>query len=131
MEELDNFKKLFWDAFHRPKLETEKFSLLFNQLEHLNDHVAGPFYSLYSNHNCDYVFIDKKRFPGINDADDFLDYCTSTIEKYYNAVSEVTAETDSEKKDKQVLLYQVDIKMELAQLAYEILKKQFNQPDKE
>jgi hypothetical protein len=130
MEQLDQFKKIFWDAFHRPKLNTDKYVELWNSLEPVNDQVAGPFYSIYTNGHCEYIFRDKDRFPQIKDADDFLDYCTEVIKKYQEEVTNVIPQTDEEKSDKQVLLYQVDMKMELANLAYQIEKDRLNLPGK-
>lgn len=126
MEQLTKFKEIFWDAFHRPKLETEKFEKLWQDLEPVNDMLAGPFYSIFESGNCDYVFKDKTRFSEINDADDFLDYCTHWSENYLEKIVDITADTEAEKKDKQILLYQTDIKMELSRLAYEIQKKRVN-----
>jgi hypothetical protein len=112
------FKNLFWDAFHRPDLKTEKFKKIHTALESINDILAGPFYSIYKKGECDYVFKDKIRFPAINDADDFLNFCMDLIEKYRKGILEESVENDEESKDKQILLYQTDIKMELADLAY-------------
>ncbi|MBX9851753.1 MAG: hypothetical protein K2X86_08350 [Cytophagaceae bacterium] len=65
MDELKRFKEIFWDAFHKPKLETEKFLEVWEGLEPVNDMLAGPFYCICSNDQCDYVFKDKARFPSI------------------------------------------------------------------
>src|SRR6478735_9918968 len=121
MEKLEEFKKLFWDAFHRPKLETERYLQLWGNLEPLNDKIAGPLYSIYSNGNCDYIFQDDDRFPEIKTPDDFLDYCTELVKDYHEGVISLIPENDLEKADKQILLYQTDTKMELANLAYEVL----------
>jgi hypothetical protein len=121
MNHQQEFKKLFWDAFHRPDLKTEKFKNIHLRLEPLNDILAGPFYSIYEKGACDYVFKDKLRFPAIKDADDFLNWCIGLIEEYRKGVLEGNVENDEESKDKQILLYQADIKMELADLAYLML----------
>src|SRR5688572_3138936 len=112
MNELEQFKKLFWDAFHRPKLESEKFLELWGSLEPENELLAGPLYAIYSNGNCDYLFKDQDRFPEINNVDDFLDFCTSHIHTYHDAVQAGEATNDVEKRDKQLLLYQTDTRME-------------------
>lgn len=124
MEKISKFKEIFWDAFHRPKLETQTFFDIWNSLEKENELLAGPLYSIYSNGHCNYVFEDRERFPSVSDADDFLDYCTTLVKAYHERVAGLEAVTEEEKKDKQLLLYQTDIKMELANLAYEILRKQ-------
>jgi hypothetical protein len=116
------FKNIFWDAFHKPDLKTEKFKNIHLNLETINNILAGPFYSIYEKGECYYVFRDKVRFPSINDADDFLNWSTNLIEEYRRGVLEGSVENDEESKDKQILLYQTDIKMELADLAYQMQK---------
>lgn len=131
MKELEEFRKIFWDAFHKPELETDKFRRLWERLEPVNDRVAGPLYSIFSQGHCDYIFRDKQRFPLINQADDFMDYCESVVRHYHEEIMKETVETEEEKKDRQVLLYQTDIKMELSHLAYKILTRDVSPPDKE
>jgi hypothetical protein len=126
MEEIKKFKEIFWDAFHRPKLESEKFTEVWQRLEDVNNLLAGPLYAIYTNGHCDYFFEDKSRFAGINNEDDFLDWCTQHIHEYKENVSNIPSENESEEKDKQVLLFQTDIKMELAHLAYTIQKSRVN-----
>ena len=121
MEELKKFKEIFWLGFHTPKLSTHKFIDLWNQLEAVNEMLAGPFFAIYSNDHCDYIFSDKTRFPNIKDADDFLDYCTFHIHHYSDAVSELACMDEAEENDQKILLHQTDIKMELANLAYGII----------
>lgn len=118
----NRFKEIFWDAFHRPQLESEKFYAIWNSLEHVNEILAGPLYGIYSSGNCDYLLNDKNRFPNIHDVDDLLDYLTFYVETYKEKISEAEAIDEKEKGDKQVLLFQTDLKMELASLAYEIQK---------
>jgi hypothetical protein len=122
MESLAKFKEIFWDAFHRPKLNSASFKTLWEQLEPVNDHLAGPFYAIYSDGQCDYVFKDKVRFPEINDPDDFLSWCIQLVDQYKGAVESVVTQNETEIQDKRLLLFQTDIKMELADLAYLILK---------
>ena len=123
MDQLEHFKKIFMDSFHYPDLQTEKFMNLWKALEPVNDLLAGPFYAIYSTGNCDYVFKETEKFPGISDVDDFLDYCVHWTEIYFEAVKKESADTDGERKDKEVLLFQTDLKMELSQLAYELQKE--------
>jgi len=121
MDQLKKFREIFWDAFHRPKLESQAFLSVWDTLEPINELVAGPLYAIFSNGNCNYIFEDKARFPHISDKDDFLDYCTGHIQTYFERVTETEAQSEVERKDKQLLLYQTDLKMELANLAYGIL----------
>ena len=123
MQELEKFREMFWDAFHRPKLESQNFVNLWSSLEPVNEMLAGPLYSIYSNGNCNYIFEDKVRFPAMNVAEDFLKYCDRHIQSYHSAITEMNASNEVEKNDKKILLYQTDIKIRLAKLAFEILKK--------
>lgn len=122
MKELIRFREVFWDAFHRPKLSTEKVFKVWNSLESINDLLAGPFYSIFENGNCNFVFNDKNRFPQISVADDFFNWNIELIELYKDAVEAVEVENEEEIKDKEILLYQIDLKMELADLSFSILR---------
>lgn len=119
----DKFREIFWDAFHRPDLKSENFENIWMELKPLNDLLAGPLFSVYENAQCDYIFKDKVRFPQVNHEDDLLSWCIDIINQYKDLISSKTADTDVEKKDKQILLYQTDMMMELADLAYEIISK--------
>jgi hypothetical protein len=119
----DKFREIFWDAFHRPDLKSEKFESVRESLQELNDLLAGPLFSIYENGQCDYIFKDKQRFPKMKHSDDFLNWYIDLINKYKNEISSHAAETEVEKKDLQILLYQTDMMMELADLGYEIISQ--------
>ena len=53
---IQEFKAIFWDAFHRPKLASEKMHSVWLSLEPMNDYLAGPLFAIYENGNCDYLF---------------------------------------------------------------------------
>jgi hypothetical protein len=122
-EALRRYKEVFWDGFHRPKLHSEKFIKIWEELEPINDQLSGPLFAVYENGNCDYFFQDKNRFPWMNLPEDFMQWCTDRIEKYKEAVEHEPTNNKEEEHDKEVLLFQVDIKMELADIAYEIQSK--------
>jgi hypothetical protein len=124
----NKFRDIFWDAFHRPDLKSEKFENTWKEIQPLNNLLAGPLFSIYENAQCDYIFNDKTRFPQVNHADDFLNWCIEIINQYKDAISFESADSDIEKKDKQILLYQTDMMMELADLAYEIISKDKFEP---
>jgi hypothetical protein len=119
-EILARYKDIFWDAFHRPKLHTEKFTSIWQSLEPLNDQLSGPLFSVYEKGHCDFFFQDKNRFPWMNLPEDFLQWCTDRIEKYREVIEQTDADNNPEAHDKEILLFQVDIKMELADIACEI-----------
>jgi hypothetical protein len=121
MSEYEKFKEIFWDAFHRPDLKSEKFEMIRVKLQPLQDLLAGPLFSIYA--QCDYVFQDQDRFPQVKHPDDFLNWCIDIINQYKDAIIPETPETELEKKDKQILLYQTDMMMELADIAYELISQ--------
>jgi hypothetical protein len=119
-EILERYKEIFWDGFHRPKLITDKFTSIWLSLEPVNEQLSGPLFAVFENGHCDYFFQDKNRFPWMNLPEDFMQWCTDRIEKYREVVENTEAIGTEEDHDKEILLFQVDIKMELADLAYEI-----------
>jgi hypothetical protein len=123
MSTYEKFKEIFWDAFHRPDLKSEKFEMIRIELQPLHDLLAGPLFSIYENVQCNYVFQDNDRFPGVNHPDDFLNWCIEIISQYKDTIISETSETEVEKKDKQILLYQTDMMMELADLGYELITR--------
>jgi hypothetical protein len=116
------FKSLFWDAFHVPALQSEKYVIKFRELEPLNDLIVGPLFSIFETGNCNYVFDTEERFKGINTNDQFFDWMVNSIKEYAEKVIDSNPETEAEEHDVQTLVFQTDIKMELAELAYEIMK---------
>jgi hypothetical protein len=117
------FKSLFWDAFHVPALQSEKYVIKFRELEPLNDLIVGPLFSIFETGNCDYIFESDERFKGINSADHFFDWLVASIKEYAEKIADSNPQTEEEEHDVQTLLFQTDIKMELAELAYEIVKR--------
>ncbi len=117
---LGRFKEIFWDGFHRPKLHTESFQNLWERLEPINEQLSGPLFSIYEKGECDYFFKDKNRFPWMNIPEDFIQWFQDRVEKYKAEVEAMPTTNKEEEHDKEVLLFQVDIKMELADIAYEI-----------
>ncbi len=120
MKALERFREIFWDSFHRPKLLTEKFQLIWRSLEYINDQLAGPFFSIYENGNCVYIYSDQNRFPDINSPDDFLEKCLALIRFYREEIEQHPPVSEEERKDYQLLMYQVDLKMELADLGHQL-----------
>ncbi|HVD97038.1 MAG TPA: hypothetical protein VNB90_02465 [Cytophagaceae bacterium] len=119
-EILERFRDIFWDAFHRPKLHSEKFFSLWQSLEPVNEQLSGPLFSVYENGHCDFFFQDKNRFPWMNIPEDFMHWCNDRVEKYREVIENAEALTNEEAEDKEVLLFQTDLKMELADIAYEV-----------
>lgn len=118
---IKEYKSVFWDAFHRPSLKTDKFRQLWLSLEPVNDLLSGPLFSVYEKGECNYVFGDHKLFQGVGDKDDLMTWLTERVEKYMQTVREMSAETTDESEDKRILLFQSDVKMILCDLAYKMM----------
>jgi len=123
MKELNRFREIFWDAFHVPDLSSEKFKKKWEELEKLNELIAGPLFSIFEKGEADYVFTEKGRFQYIHNQEDLFDWLTEAIKEYAEKAAALKAETEEEQLDLKILMYQSDIKMELADLGYEILTK--------
>lgn len=122
-KDIEHFRKIFWDAFHIPDLSTEKLKQAWQHLEDLNNQIAGPMFSVFENENCDYIFREE-RLPGIKNPDDLFDRQTEQIKEYANFIAnQHNPQNPEEEKDLQLLLYQADQKMELAELMLKILKR--------
>jgi hypothetical protein len=119
------FKEVFWNAFHRPKLESNRIFEVWSALEPINDILAGPLFSIYENGNCDYIFRNEDTFQGIKTADDLMDFFQDLLRKYAEGLEAATPPIDSlETRDLQVLDYQLDIKAELCEIAYKLTLQQ-------
>jgi len=117
---LKEFKSVFWDAFHRPILKTDKFRQLWISLEPVNDLVSGPLFSVYEKGECNYVY-GHKLFEGVQDKDDLMNWLTERVGLYMETVREMAADDSEESEDKRVLLFQADVKMILCDLAYKMI----------
>ncbi len=117
-EVLDHFREIFWDAFHRPDLKTDRYYQLWHRLEHISDLLAGPMFSVFEKGEYDYVFQDKNRFPNMHSADDFMDWCMEKINHYQEALIAEVPTNEPERKDQQLLSYQTEVMMQLAEMAY-------------
>jgi len=122
--ELEEYRKIFWDAFHRPKLSSEKYVDLWQKLDLINDVLSGPFFSIYENGNIQYIFEDKTRFPNINSIADFNTWASYLIHSYHDEVESLDKPIDkTEEFDLQVLRFQTETKNRLLELAMSILKE--------
>ena len=89
----------------------------------VKDGFAGPFYSIYKDGNCDYVFKgDHELFKGIKNNESFLSWCLDIVEDYRNRVNNINAVNINEKEDKQVLLEQTKIMERLSYIVVNIQK---------
>ena len=123
-EKLKIFKELFDQAFYvSPKFKTNKIKEFWSDMELLIDALAGPFYSIYRDGNCDYVFKgDHEAFKGMKNNALFLSWCLDIVEDYRNRVNNINAVNIGEKEDKQVLLEQTEIMERLSYIAVNIQK---------
>ena len=122
--DLDEYKKIFWDAFHRPQLSSKKYSDQWQSLDLINDVLAGPFFSMYENGHIQYIYEDKDRFPNINSIEDFKTWATYLINVYHDEVESLDSPIDNtEEYDLQVMRFQTETKNKLLELALKILKE--------
>lgn len=125
-KELDNlliFRKIYWSAFQRPKLNSPRFNDLWLDLEGISDWLSGPLYSIFSNGNCDYVFKDKEgRFPGVTSPESFLVWENNLLTSYRKGILNKKPTGFGEEADYQVLYQQTEVMEVLVNLAYEIQK---------
>jgi hypothetical protein len=125
---LERFKEIFWNAFHRPKLESDRIQQVWLALEPVNDILAGPLFAIYEHGNCHYVFKKEELFHNILNADDLMDFFQALLKKYAEGLEHATPPTnDQELKDLQTLDYQLDLKAELCEIAYQLTLEQFEQ----
>ncbi len=123
---LTRFKELFWDAFHRPQLGSIRIQEVWLSLETINDILAGPLFSIYENGNCDYIFHNQEVFKSIINADDLMDFFQEALKKYAEGLEKATPPlSDTELKDLQTLDYQLDLKAELCEIAYQLCSERF------
>lgn len=118
---VERFKEIFWDAFHRPKLTSTRILQTWEKLEPINDLLSGPLYAIYEKGDCDYVFLKNEPFATILSPDDLMDWFQDLLRQYAEGLQAATPPTSEEEtRDLQLLDYQLDIKAELCETAYEI-----------
>lgn len=121
------FKEIFWNAFHRPKLESNRILAVWESLEPVNDILAGPLFSIYENGHCDYIFTNQDAFQSILNADDLMDFFQELLKKYAEGLEAATPPIDAlEAKDLQTLDFQLDLKAELCEIAYQLILDKSN-----
>lgn len=119
--DLKEYQKLFWDAFHRPKLSSRKYQDQWQSLDLINDVLAGPLFSMYENGHIRYIFEDKERFPKINSLEDFKIWAAYLINVYHDEVESLDAPVNKEEEyDLQVMRFQTETKNKLVALAVKI-----------
>ena len=118
---LTRFKEVFWNAFHRPNLGSKRIQDVWLSLEPINDILAGPLFSIYEKGNCQYILTNQEVFQEISTADDLMDFFQELLKKYAEGLEQATPPLDDQElKDLQLLDYQLDIKAELCEIAYQL-----------
>jgi hypothetical protein len=118
---LERFKEIFWDAFHRPKLSSDRIVEIWEGMEPLNDLLSGPLYAIYEKGDCDYVFQNNTPFESIASPDDLMDWFQELLKHYAEGLqAAIPPRSEEETRDLQLLDYQLDTKAELCEIAYEI-----------
>jgi len=120
--DLEQFRQLYEHAFAPLAIVSESYRNLRPDLELASDELAGPMYSIREDGNCDYVFEDKWRFPGVSDAETFLRWCKSCVGEFRRLVDVVKPTSAEEHSDQAHLLQLADRMEELSALAYRMVK---------
>jgi len=121
--DIERFRGLFWEAFASLRARSVRYDELRGDLELASDWLAGPLSSIYESGACDYVFEDSARFPGISNAEKFLEWCLEAVGDFRKIVSSVTPATSEEQADHRRYV-QIAVKMEeLSRIAYELVKR--------
>jgi hypothetical protein len=119
--DIEEYRKLFWDAFHRPKFKSDRYKAIWLELELINDVLAGPFFSMYENGHIQYVFDDHERFPKVNTIAEFKIWASYLINVYHDEVESTDKpEGADEEYDLQVLRFQTETKNKLMGLIEKI-----------
>jgi hypothetical protein len=119
--DIETYRKAFWDAFHRPKFKTTKYTGIWEELEKINDVLAGPFFSMYENGHIQYVFDDMERFPKVNSGEDFNVWATYLINVYHDEVESIDKPIDKDEEfDLHLLRFQTETKQKLLGLIVKI-----------
>ncbi|MCU0417851.1 MAG: hypothetical protein MUE33_11780 [Cytophagaceae bacterium] len=113
----ENYKKLFWDGFHRPHFKSTRIQLIWESLDKLNDVLAGPLFAVYEKGHCLYILEDKSRFPNIHTWEDVRRWAIYFTDAYSDEINSIEDLTEDEKYDVQVLRFQNDTRVTLIDLA--------------
>lgn len=121
--DLELFRGLFWEAFAPLKAKTDRYDELRADLELGSDILAGPMHSLFEGGECDYVFDDPSRFPGVANAESFLEWCLAVVSDFRKIVVSVRPSSVEEQRDCARYLEIADKMEQLSRIAYRIVKK--------
>jgi hypothetical protein len=122
-QDLEAFRNLFWPTFKTPKLGTERFCEIMRDLETTSDWLAGPLHHIYEEGDCDYVFQDDSRFPGVHDSESFLAWCLEVVEEYRGHIQKHHPLGEGERADRNKLLEVANRMEELSRLAAQVIAK--------
>lgn len=92
-------------------------------LVYIEDFSAGPFYHMYTEGNCDYVFAgNHEYFQDIKTMDDFSVWCNDIINSYIDCINLVVPVSSREEKYRELLLKQATKMEQLFNYVIEIQK---------
>lgn len=129
MDDLDQFRQLFRSAFRNPrqvapKLRSKRFESIWAELEPIGDWLAGPFYSIMEQGECNYVFDDKEnRFPGVVTPDDFQQWCLDLAQKYRDGIIANAPANEIERTDQELLLQMADEMVAMSHFALRFISR--------
>lgn len=124
----DMFPKVFYSGYIKEKLETDKYKNVYYDLVDIEDWNAGPFYTMYEEGNCDYVFGgNHEYFQDIKTIDDFSVWCNNVSISYIDCINSVVPANSREENDRELLLKQAT---KMDELFNYVIKIQRNRIDK-
>lgn len=101
----------------------ERFDHL--NLELLWEVLAGPLSHLYETGECDYVFADDPRFPGVNSTETFRAWCMESLTWYRSRVSTIQVGTEEDSRDRARLMELGELYEKTIDLACVIIARRF------
>jgi hypothetical protein len=108
MKASQEYAEAFKLAFAKPDFSTDKGWDIWSDLELISDALAGPLYSVLESGNCNYIYYDKNRFPGVRDTESFINWAVGLVDEYRNGILAFNPANPEEEKDKKSLLAKVD-----------------------
>jgi hypothetical protein len=89
------------------------------------DHLAGPMYAIRQDGECDYVFANDPRFPGVDSPAKFRSWCMEAIAFYREVAQRVDPADPDERRDMELLLRQATLMEQVVDLAVTIVEGRF------
>ncbi len=125
MADWERYRELYERAIgEEPEVQTERYEAIAADAEPTREWLGDPLGLILTERSGDVIFQDPERFQGVEDAEDFLQLCTSQVEGYRAKVTEPEQEDDAERADHAILLRVADDMEEVCLLAHPIVQEE-------